>query len=109
MVESPYTFRWERTDALSEQARFSLRTGRDERRGILLCFVTDDPTTWVWSTLQVSVDDSCGEVARGTASRQDYARRLAEQAAALRLDELRGIGVRGVPWRGPSQPWREPS
>ena len=104
MAEDPYIFRWRRTDVLSERATFSLRTGLDERRGILLCFVIEELAGWAWSTLQVSVDDDCGQVAQGVASKQVYARGLSERAAELRLDELRDRGVRGVPWDRPGEP-----
>lgn len=73
---------------LSERATISVRTRKNERRGFLLLFVTQEPETWACSTLHVALSDNASQVAQGTAPNKDYARRLAERAAALRLDQL---------------------
>lgn len=114
MATNTQTLPWEAFDARTERAVIGLQSRGYKRRGTLLLSVTvppcmTDPPTfvdadddhWAWSTLHVTLDPELhNDVARGFADTRDRARRLAEYAAELRLDELRGQGIFGVPSRG---------
>ncbi|MYA40571.1 MAG: hypothetical protein F4Z31_02275 [Gemmatimonadetes bacterium] len=113
MATSPQAFHWEAFDAQTERAVISLKSAGNKHRGALLLNVTvppcmtDPPTIvdadeddWTWSTVHVTVDPELhNNVARGFADTRDRARRLAERAAELRLDELHDQGIFGAPAR----------
>ena len=113
MATSTQALHWEIFDARTERAVIGLRSSGYTRRGFLHLSVTEPPgmteppsvgeagsDDWAWSTLHVTLDPELhSTVARGFAATRDHARRLAEYAAELRLDELRDLGIVGVPAR----------
>ena len=114
MATSTPALCWEPFDTRTERAVIGLQARGHKRRGCLLLSVTVPPSmtepstvtdadldAWAWSTVYVTLDPELhSEVARGYADTRNRARRLAERAAELRLDELRDQGIFDVLARG---------
>ena len=93
---------WERHNAHTEHASIGVLTRRREKhersdqRGFIHLAVTQGQEGWSFRAVYATLSNDAGEIAQGTACRQEHAKKLAEHAAELYLADRHGDGLYSV-------------